>query len=190
MVIIATLYGLVVYLVFFKLKLLPWNKATSTLSLVVGVVILSVFLVGLQGLTPASQQAIITGALTEIAPQVSGRVINVPAEPNVPLDPGTVLFEIDPRPFQYRVDQLTAQLADTEAGVAQLKESYDAARAQTASIEAQLTLTLLRRSQQQELFDAGAGSAFELERFETLQDRPPVVQLLAELFAAEPAPLP
>jgi multidrug resistance efflux pump len=180
MVIIATLYGLVVYLVFFKLKLLPWNKATSTLSLVVGVVILSVFLVGLQGLTPASQQAIITGALTEIAPQVSGRVINVPAEPNVPLDPGTVLFEIDPRPFQYRVDQLTAQLADTEAGVAQLKESYDAARAQTASIEAQLTLTLLRRSQQQELFDAGAGSAFELERFETEAE-----QLTAALRGAE-----
>jgi multidrug resistance efflux pump len=179
MVIIATLYGLLVYLLFFKFKVLPWNKATSTTSLVIGVVILSVFLVGLQGLTPASQQAFISGAVTEIAPQVSGQVVRVPAQPNVRIDPGEVLFEIDPRPFEYRVDQLMAQLADTEAGVAQLKESYDAASAQTESTFSQLTLTRLRQSQQQELVDAGAGSVFELEQYESQ-----VEQLEAGLRAA------
>ena len=55
MVIIAVLYGLAVYLVFHKWHLLPWNKVTKLISLVLGVIILSVFLVGLQGLTPSSE---------------------------------------------------------------------------------------------------------------------------------------
>jgi multidrug resistance efflux pump len=179
MVIITTLYCLAVYLVFFKWKLLPWNKATQGVALVLGVVILSIFLVGLQGLTPASIQAFITGPVTEIAPQVSGRVIEVPAEANVELDPGEVIYQIDPRPYQYRVDQLKAQLADTESLVAQLKESYDAARAQTAATLEQLELTRLRLSEQQQLVAAGAGSRFELEQYESQEK-----QIASQLEAA------
>ena len=144
MVIVSVLYLLVIYLVFHKFKLLPWNTVSKLIALIVGVIILSGFLVGLQGLTPSSTQALISGYVTEIAPQVSGRVVEAPAEPNVELDPGTVLYRIDPLPYQYRVDQLKAQLADTEASVAQLKDSYDAARAQTAATQAQLELTTLR----------------------------------------------
>ena len=54
MVIITTLYLALVWLLFFKLKWLPWNKLSQALSLVIGVVIITGFLVGLQGLTPAS----------------------------------------------------------------------------------------------------------------------------------------
>jgi multidrug resistance efflux pump len=167
MVIVTILYLLCVYLVFHKFKLLPWNSISKGIVLLLGVIILSGFLVGLQGLTPASTQAVITGYVTEIAPQVSGRVVEVPVEPNVELEPETVLYRIDPLPYQYRVDQLKAQLADTEASVAQLKESYDAARAQTAATQAQLGLTRLRLGQQQELVAVGAGSRFELEQYES-----------------------
>jgi multidrug resistance efflux pump len=179
MIIVSTLYCVLVYLVFFKLKIAPWNKATQGITLLLGVILLSAFLVGLQGLTPASTQALISGAITEIAPQVSGPVVSVSAEPNTALEPGEAIFEIDPRPYQYRVDQLQAQLADTEAGVAQLKESYDAARSQTASVQSQLELTRLRLGQQRQLVAAGAGSAFELEQYES-QDE----QLTALLEAA------
>ena len=167
MLIVSVLYLLLVYLIFHKFKLLPWNGVSKLIVLIVGVIILAGFLVGLQGLTPASTQAVISGFVTEIAPQVSGRVIEVPVEPNVELDPGTVLYQIDPLPYQYRVDQLKAQLADTEASVAQLKDSYDAARAQTAATQAQLELTTLRLGQQQELVEVGAGSRFELEQYES-----------------------
>ena len=178
MVIVSILYLLAVYLIFHKFKLLPWNTASKLIALIVGVVILSGFLVGLQGLTPSSTQALISGYVTEIAPQVSGRVVEAPADPNVELDPGTVLYRIDPLPYRYRVDQLKAQLADTEASVAQLKESYDAARAQTAATRAQLELTTLRLGQQQELVEVGAGSRFELEQDESQKE-----QLEAQLQA-------
>ena len=47
MVIILTLYLSGVYLIFFKWKLLPFNKITGGITVVLGVTILTLFLVGL-----------------------------------------------------------------------------------------------------------------------------------------------
>lgn len=167
MVIILTLYLSAVYLLFFKWKVLPFNKITGGVTVVLGVIILTLFLVGLQTLTPPSVQALTTGTITEIAPQVQGRVIEVPVTRDQSVEPGDVLFKIDPAPYQYRVDQITAQLVEAEAYVAQLKESYDAARAQTKATRQQLTLSELRLRQYTELQQAGAGSQFDVERYET-----------------------
>ena len=86
MVIVTVLYGALVYLLFFKFKVLPWNKISQGLITTIGVIILTAFLIGLQGLTPASVQGEITGQIAEIAPQVSGRVITVEAKPNVQVE--------------------------------------------------------------------------------------------------------
>ena len=136
MLIIAGLYGAAVYLLFFKLKLLPWNKISQGLVVLIGVVILTLFLVGLQGLTPASVQGGITGRIVEIAPQVSGRVIMVKAEPNVTVDEGALLFSIDPILFESRIDEL----------------------------EARLELARLRLEQYQELAAGRAGSEFQVQQ--------------------------
>jgi multidrug efflux pump subunit AcrA (membrane-fusion protein) len=84
----------------------------------------------------------ITGNITEITPQVQRRVIEVPVGVNEAVEPGDVLFQIDPRPYQYRIDQLKAQLVESEAYVAQLKESYDAARAQTKATRQSLAASV------------------------------------------------
>jgi multidrug resistance efflux pump len=67
--------------------------------------------------------------VVEIVPNVSGEVIDVPVEPLKPLEQGDVLFQIDPEPFQARVDQLKAQLEATIQNVEQLKASAEAAQA-------------------------------------------------------------
>ena len=138
MVLIALLYGGLVYLLFFKFSLLPWNKISQGLTLLIGVIILTGFLVGLQGLTPASVQAEITGKIVEIAPQVSGRVIEVRAEPTVMVDEGTILFTIDPVLFEARVQDL----------------------------QARLELARLRLQQYAELAAASAGTKFQLQQTE------------------------
>ena len=74
---ITLIYCGLIWLLFFKFKWLPWNKLTQWLCLIVGVVILSGFLVGLQALTPSSSEAVITGRIVEIAPQVSGRITRI-----------------------------------------------------------------------------------------------------------------
>ena len=58
-------------------------------------------------------------------PNVKGRVIEVPVEPNAPQKEGDMLFRIDPRPYQYVVDQKKALLAEVEQNVKQLKAAYD-----------------------------------------------------------------
>ena len=109
MVIVTVLYLAIVWLLFFKLKWLPWNGLTKGLTTLVGVVILTAFLVGLQGLTPSSTQAMVTGRILEIAPQVSGRINTVSVEPNVVVEVGAVLLTIDPIPFEARVQELEAR---------------------------------------------------------------------------------
>ena len=136
MVIITVLYLAMVYLLFFKFKVLPWNKISQGLSVLIGVIILTGFLVGLQGLTPASVQAAITGRVVEIAPQVSGRVISVQVEPETNLDEEDVLFTIDPILFESRV----------------------------AELEARLQLALLRLEQYRKLAASKAGTEFQVQQ--------------------------
>jgi multidrug resistance efflux pump len=122
MLIITALYLAIVYLFFFRFKWLPWNRISQFVVVLVGVVILTGFLVGLQGLTPASAKGAITGRIIEIAPQVSGRVIEVKAQPGEVIAQGTMLFAIDKVPFEARVQELEARLALSELRLDQYQQ--------------------------------------------------------------------
>lgn len=122
MLIITALYLALVYLLFFKFKVLPWNKLTKGLTVLIGVIILSGFLVGLQGLTPSSTQGTVTGRIIEIAPEVSGRVISVTVEPDRQMEAGSPLFSIDPVLYEARVEELEAGLALAKLRLEQYRE--------------------------------------------------------------------
>jgi multidrug resistance efflux pump len=53
----------------------------------------------------------VTSRVIEVTPNVSGQEIAIPVMPNQPVKAGTILLRIDPTPFQSRVDQLQAGLA-------------------------------------------------------------------------------
>ncbi|HEV2171047.1 MAG TPA: biotin/lipoyl-binding protein, partial [Candidatus Binatus sp.] len=78
--------------------------------------------------------------VTPIVPTLKGRVIEVPVTSNARLKDGDVLFRIDPKPFQYVVDEKKAALSEAEQKVNQLKETLTAASAQTKKANAELTL--------------------------------------------------
>jgi multidrug resistance efflux pump len=111
MSVIVIVYGSFIYLVFFRFKLLPWNRLTQSILLVVGLVLAVGFLISLENLTPKSSQAVIVGRTVDIAPQVSGLVVNVAVEQNEIVEEGAVLFEIDPTLFVAQVNELAAGLA-------------------------------------------------------------------------------
>jgi len=103
-------YSGIVWLIFIKLKLLPWN--TKSQAAVVGIGVTAVFsLIVAMGLfQPFSTDVRVYQRIVQIVPRVTGRVIEVPITENVPVAKGDVLFRIDPEPFQYEVDRLTADL--------------------------------------------------------------------------------
>jgi multidrug resistance efflux pump len=80
-------------------------------------------------------------------------VIEVPVRANTPLKEGDVLFRIDPKPFQYVVDEKKAALADAEQQVDQLKASLDQATAAAGRADAQLQLAQQNYDRQNELFE-------------------------------------
>lgn len=110
MLIVLSLFFFVVWLVFLKFKWLPFNRTWKITIWTVALVICLVVLGALQYYTPASQVAVVSAHTQHIYPLVSGRVDQVFVKNAQKVSAGDKLFSIDPRPFQYAVDNWTASL--------------------------------------------------------------------------------
>jgi multidrug resistance efflux pump len=172
MLIILTLYLVLVWLLFSKLKLVTWGWGSGTVTVLIGAFILAVFLALFNYLTPSG--SVVVGArVVEITPNVSGQVIALPVKPNVPVKAGTTLFQIDPAPFQYKVDQLKASLVQAQQQALQLKASYDQATANVEGLTKQVAYHTQRLSDYEKLVKQDAQSEFKLQdtqvQYETAQ---------------------
>ena len=183
MIIILALYLVLVWLLFFKLKLVRLSWLSGTLAGVIGAVILAVFVALLANLTPSGRFAVNAPVVT-ITPNVSGQVIALPIQPNVPLKTGAVLFQIDPSPFQYKVKQIEAQLAAAKQNVQQLKASYDQVTANVEGLTSQLAFHTKRLSSISTETAAGATTLFRLQDTQNQVDA-----AKAQLLAAQAAQL-
>jgi len=108
----------------FKIFRIPVNKWTLPTAALGGIFLITGILLIMNYNHPFTKSARIYFTTTPIMPTVKGRVVEVPVEPNVPLD---VLFRLDPRPYQYAVDQKKVLLAEAEQNVKQPKAAYDQA---------------------------------------------------------------
>jgi multidrug resistance efflux pump len=103
-------YCAVVWLIFIKLKLLPWNGKSQVAVAGVGITAIFSLVVAMSLFQPFSTDVRVYQRVVQIVPRVTGRVIEVRASANTPVAKGDVLFQIDPEQFQYEVDRLTADL--------------------------------------------------------------------------------
>ena len=135
MIIVAVLYAVLVWLIFFKLGWLRWSWGSGTVTVLLGVLLCTVFVGFLSYLAPTGRVTVIS-RVVEVTPNVSGQIteISVPANQMVKAD--TILFKIDPTPYE----------------------------AQVRSIEAQLKFQELRLSQMQQLQASSSGRAFDVEQ--------------------------
>ncbi|WP_426611332.1 HlyD family secretion protein [Bradyrhizobium sp. McL0616] len=138
----------------FKILRVPLNQWSVTAAGIVGVVIVGGLLAGMNYNHPFTTDARLYFFTTPIVPQVKGRIVEVPAKPNVALKKGDPLFKIDPAPYQFVVDQKKAALAEAEQGVKQLKASLDQASAGLEKATAQLSLAQANYDRQNQLFQA------------------------------------
>jgi multidrug resistance efflux pump len=199
-IILLGIYAFFVWLIFIKLKLLPWTTPWKVGVAIFPVVAIAIMLLMLNIFAPTTSDVVVVKYVVPIVSQVRGRVIEVPVENNRPVKKGDVLFKIDPTPYRNEVQALEARLASEEAKVGadrqrltetqaklsdahsterQLGEQLNQATGEVGSINASLALARTRVKQNTELVATGAGSRFDLERAQTDVD-----ELTARLAAA------
>jgi multidrug resistance efflux pump len=135
----------------FKLLRVPVNKWTVTTAGLGGVTIVGGLLAMMNYNHPFTTDGRLYFYTTPIVPTVKGNVIEVAVRPNEQVKAGDLLFRIDPRPYQFVVEQKKALLADAEQGVKQLRASFEQASAGVEKARAQLQLAQQNYDRQEEL---------------------------------------
>ena len=187
------IYAFFVWLIFIKFKWLPWNTQSQVIVVIIPIVALTALILTLNVVAPSTNDVRIIKYVVQVVPQVRGRVIEVPVEPNRLVKKGELLFRIDPTQFQNelnvakaklaadeaRLEQAGAGLADASAGARELREQLKSASGQVAALQPKLDLAQLRVRQNRELVATGAGDKFSLEQAEAN-----VIELQAQLATA------
>jgi multidrug resistance efflux pump len=202
-ILLLGIYSFFVWLIFIKLKLLPWTTPWKVGVAIFPVVAIALMLLLLNIFAPTTSDVRVVKYVVPIVSQVRGRVIEVPVENNRPVKKGDVLFRIDPTPYlnevhslearltsdaakvaadQQRLAEMRARLADAQSMEPQLREQLKQAAGQVGSLSASLELSRNRVAQNIQLVSAGAGNRFDLEQAETS-----VRELTAKLGAARAA---
>ena len=79
--------------------------------LIISIIIILIFYYALlDRYTPYTDDAYIQTYVVQVAPQVEGRVVGVYVKNNQYVQEGQKLFSLDPRPYEYTVEQLKATL--------------------------------------------------------------------------------
>ena len=202
-VLLLGIYAFFVWLIFIKLKLLPWTTPWKVAVAIFPIVAIAALLLLLNVFAPTTSDLRVIKYVVPVVSQVRGRVVEVPVENNRPVKKNDVLFRVDPTPYQNEVASLEARLVSEEAKVGadrarlaevqakltdaesterQLREQLNQATAQVGSLSASLALAQKRVAQNTELVAAGAGNRFDLEQAQTN-----VNELTAQLAAARAA---
>jgi multidrug resistance efflux pump len=178
---LLAIYAFFVWLIFIKFKWLPWNTTSQVIVVIIPVVALTALVLTLNVVAPSSSDVRVVKYVVQVIPQVRGRVIEVPVEPNRLVKKGELLFRIDPAQYQIELNaakaklaadeaklaQASAGLVDASAGARQLQEQLKSASGQVTALRPRLELARLRVKQNRELVATGAGDRFALEQAES-----------------------
>lgn len=152
------------------------------------VVLLAWYLVA-DRLTPFSTQARVKAYVVPIAPQVSGRVIDVMVVNNELVDAGQALVMIDPENYQLAVESAQAELASARQSLGAANAAVDSAAAGIDAALAQRKKAEQEESRLKRIFreDPGAVSERRVQSAEASLEaaRSKVVQAEANLEQAE-----
>lgn len=127
-----------------------------------------------------------------MAPEVSGRIVELSVLDNQEVKKGQVLFQIDSKPYQLSVDQARAAVQGLEAELSVIKsevasQTSGAAAAATGinSAEAQLELAASTLNRMQPLLGRGFVSAEQVDQARTAKETAQVALERARQMAAQ-----
>ena len=117
-ILLLGIYSFFVWLIFIKLKLLPWNTPWKVTVVIFPILAIAAMLLLLNIFAPTTTDVRVVNYVVPVVSQVRGRVVEVPVENNRRVKKGDVLFRIDPTPFENEVRSLEARLSSDEARTA------------------------------------------------------------------------
>src|SRR5262249_29042405 len=125
---------------------------------------------------PRTDDAYLQAYIVNMAPDVSGRIVELNVRDNQKVQKGQVLFQIDPEPYRLRVEQarngvraLEAKLDLTTNQVASQTSKADAATRGINTAEAQLALASSTLARMQPLLPRGFVTAQQVDQARTAQ---------------------
>jgi len=143
-------------------------------------------------LRPRTDDAYLQADLVHMAPDVSGRIVELDVRDNQKVHKGEVLFRIDPDPYRMRVDQaraavqgLEAKLALTADQVASQTSKADAAERGIGSADAQRALASSTLGRMEPLLGRGFVTAQQVDQARTAQRTAQIALQQARLQADE-----
>ncbi|MBP9903404.1 MAG: HlyD family secretion protein [Verrucomicrobiota bacterium] len=167
---LGMLFGFAVFfwLVFFKFKWLKLSVPWVLVSAFFVVHVLLIFLIGLRFMTPASNNAKVVQHTIQLVPRLTepALVTAVLVEPNQPVKKGQPLFLFDRRPYEYKVQQLEAQLAQAKQNVQILKADIDVADQKLAKTQSETVFAKYQQNLAASLAAKGAGPEEEAQRWD------------------------
>ena len=144
----------------FKVPLTKWTVPTAALG---GAILVGTMVLVMNYNHPYSYMAREFFFTTPIVPGVGGIVTDVEIEPNQVVEKGTVLFRIDPKPYEAIVRQKQALLAGSQEGVKELEATVAAARARVVETTANRDRSQGVFQRYERGFSSGAFSEVDLE---------------------------
>src|SRR6059036_2759574 len=155
--VLLIIYSVIVWLIFFKFKLLPWNITSQVIVVTIPVIALTILILFMNIVAPSSSDVLAQNYVIPVVPRVTGQVTEVPIEPNRPIKKGDVLFKIDPVPFD-------AAAKAAEATLRGAKDQLNNAANKKASLTPRIDLAKKRVEQFTALAATGAGKRADLEQ--------------------------
>jgi membrane fusion protein, multidrug efflux system len=104
--------------------------------IVAGAIVLGVYVARLYYLYPRTDDAYVSANIVGVAPHVSGPIVELPVHDNQHMKAGTLLFVVDPRPYESALDKAEADLVLTNLQIKALEAAIRSANARQLQLQA------------------------------------------------------
>ncbi len=136
------------------------RKALAVATVAAGLFAVSIVM---ERLAPSSSQAVVQAYVIRMAAEVSGRVIEVGVADNAQVTAKTVLFRIDPRPYEIAVAEAEAKLERIGQTIGASTQAVEAAQARVVQLQAERANVRAQAERAKALFDRGVYARAKLD---------------------------
>lgn len=156
----------------FKARFTPGQWRTTLLALGPAVVVVGGTIAYLlSGGSVSTDNAYVRGGRVQISADVAGRVVEVAVKENDGVKPGTVLFRIDPRPFEIARARAEADLATAKSTILAMHARYNEIAAEILSAQADVQFAEREYERQDRLARSHVSSDAKLDLAEQERQR-------------------